>query len=451
MSNFKGMACAVWALACNQGVQAEPELHTVAARVAPDRGKLLPSVSTENARFGTSAAGLGDIDGDGYDDFIVGTTNAEVFVYHGAPTGLGSEVSMTGGAGFGTVVSAAGDVDADGYADVWIGAHLDEELGTRAGAVHLAFGGPSGLHIDRQQKLFGELTIGETMFGLGVSSAGDVNGDGHTDGLIRALLDDQFRVHLHLGDGLGVDPLPAATLVPGSDADKDGFGTSLASLGDVDADGFDDFAVGVLRDGAEHGSHTGAVLLFYGSAAGLDPARGHELVSPHGSDDDWFGVSVASAGDVNLDGYRDVVVGAPYQDADEGAVYVFYGTPAGIDGAWFDEISAPDPGGRDRFGFKVASGGDFDRDGFSDILIGSLYHSHDGHLGSGGAYLCLGRRSGIGPTHELVAAGVGSAHLGSSVSSADLNGDGHSDLLIGAYEDDERAHDSGALFVIRGE
>ena len=165
-----------------------------------------------------------------------------------------------------------------------------------------------------------------------------------------------------------------------------------------------------------------------------------------------LGFSVCSAGDVNGDGYSDVLVGAPDNDngqSDEGAAYLFLGSPAGLSLApgWTregDQASA-------RFGLSVASAGDMNGDGYSDVLVGAPGYT-DGQAGEGAVFLYLGSSGGLSSVPARLWQGnQAGARFGSSVSGAgDVNGDGFDDVLVGVPGFDGGQSDEGAAFLFLG-
>ena len=165
--------------------------------------------------------------------------------------------------------------------------------------------------------------------------------------------------------------------------------------------------------------------MYLGSAAGLGPSPSTALF-PTGSASGYFGSAVAGGGDINGDGFSDVVVGAPNRDSP--ATFVFWGSATGLQPAPATRLIPGDTTGS-TFGASVANGGDVNGDGFSDVVIG------DPSYGAFGvAYFYLGGSSGIGAVPSVTLVGIESGgNFGNAVATAgDLDGDGLSDLVIGA-------------------
>ena len=171
----------------------------------------------------------------------------------------------------------------------------------------------------------------------------------------------------------------------------------------------------------------------------------------------YFGISVASAGDVNGDGYSDVIIGAEAYDdgaiADEGRAFVYHGSPAGLSAT---PNSTPDDADQISayFGISVASAGDVNGDGYSDVIIGSYWYDDGANTNEGRAFVYYGSATGLPatPSNTPDDADQGFAWFGCSVASAgDVNGDGYSDVIIGAYRYDDGANtDEGRAFVYHG-
>jgi hypothetical protein len=227
------------------------------------------------------------------------------------------------------------------------------------------------------------------------------------------------------------------------------FGNSVASAGDVNGDGFSDVIVGAyLFDNGQ--TDEGRVFVYHGSATGLSTTPSWTAESNQAGAQ--FGNSVASAGDVNGDGFSDVIVGAPEFDsleANEGRVFVYHGSATGLSTSANWTAESNQAGA--RFGWSVSSAGDVNGDGFSDVIVGA--HRFDNtELDEGRVFVYHGSASGLSTTPSWTAESnqVG-AQFGNSVASAgDVNGDGFSDVIVGARFFDNGETDEGRAFVYHG-
>jgi len=165
---------------------------------------------------------------------------------------------------------------------------------------------------------------------------------------------------------------------------------------------------------------------------------------------DFFGGSVASAGDVNGDGYADIIVGASNAPGagtnDTGEAYVYYGSSSGLGTSAVWNVNGEASG--DRFGVSVASAGDVNGDGYADVIVGANYND-DGASNAGEAYVYYGSASGLSATPDWSDQGEASGdYFGVSVASAgDVNGDGYADVIVGAYANDDAASNAGEVYV----
>lgn len=388
-----------------------------------------------------------DVNGDGFDDIVVGAPgfggNGGASVFLGGAAGVTSTpqrvlVGTSLGDSFGAVVACAGDVNGDGYADLIVGSpHADPGGRSAAGTASLFLGNVGGIAAIPQRILEG---VGmNDAFGGSVASAGDINGDGYADvvvGAESASPRDRNNVgtaSVFMGSAAGIAEIPHRILEQEA-AGAFFFGHSVAGAGDFNGDGYSDLVVGAYA--AEPGGRRGigTASIFAGSAMGLSPAPQRTLTGTAAGDQ--FGWSVASAGDVNGDGYSDLVVGAIASDPggrlNVGTATVFHGSIVGVLSAPTRVLEGATPGG--YFGSSVSGSGDFDGDGYSDLVVAAFNAAPEGRPGAGTVDVFRGSVDGIVaiPQHTFEGAARGDS-LGSAVTCAgDINGDGYTDLSIGA-------------------
>ena len=397
----------------------------------------------EYAGFGLAVTSAGDLDGDGFDDAAVAEPGfwsldgiaASVSVYRGSSTGLSAAPDWvlsdgTIGSLFGSSVSH-GDVNGDGFSDLIVGAPDATVTMTREGTASVYLGSATGLDTAPAWSIRGQEEMGR--LGSRVASAGDVNGDGYDDVLVASdpWLDEFVpapgSVALFTGspDGPSADPVWVAS----TGLTEDGFGYGLAIAGDVNGDGFDDVLIGAPEtDSSERAPR---VFVYYGGPGGLPAAP--SLVLERGLLFTLFGSSVAGAGDVNGDGFDDVIVGIPYGGFYyyDGAAEVYLGSAAGLSPSpvWSAGGAIADDYNGDEFGTAVGSVGDFDGDGYSDVVAGAPYFEDR----LGGVFLYRGSPAGPATTPVWIArGGEQESRLGIAMSAGDFNGDGSPDLIAGA-------------------
>lgn len=358
-----------------------------------------------NSGFGLAVAGIGDVNGDGRSEVIVGApyentlgyqANGSARVYSGANGALlymlpGGTVSNQ--VWFGWSVAGVGDVDGDGRPDFAVGAPYY----SGAGYVSI-FSGATGITLAS----VGAEALGDS-FGYSVAGAGDVNGDGRADVLVGAPATDIFGTNTGSAYVLSLALGFPQTLYRADGSFSNGnFGASVASVGDVDGDGRPDFIVGAYRSG---------VSVFTGQAMVFSGASGTLVYTLSGdSNDDQFGFAVSGAGDMDGDGRGDFFVGAPLDDnngPNTGSVRAFSGRDGSV-----------------LFTFNPSSGeaghsigrGDFNGDGRMDFVVGGPRFLNGGQeAGAAWVYagvstfsFCSGDGSGTAcPCGNIGAAGRG--------------------------------------------
>ncbi|HEY6193803.1 MAG TPA: FG-GAP-like repeat-containing protein [Candidatus Eisenbacteria bacterium] len=417
-----------------------------------------------DARFGFSVATAGDVNGDGFSDVIVGahsydngeTDEGRAFVYHGSATGLAVSPAWTAesnqaNAQFGISVATAGDVNGDGFSDVIVGANQYTNGQPIEGRAFVYHGSASGLAASAAWTAEGDQVSG--YFGTSVATAGDVNGDGYSDVIVGAFAYDNTQLDggqafVYHGSATGLS-LFANWTAEGGQVGA-GFGQSVATAGDVNGDGYADVIIGAYTyDNGE--ANEGRAVVYLGSASGLFffPAAWTAESDQAGA---RFGRSVATAGDVNGDGYSDVIVGADSYDngqTDEGRAYVYLGSASGP--ALLPAWAAESDQANALFGYSVATAGDVNGDGYSDVVVGA--RDYDNGLGAAGrAFVYHGSATGLAASPAWTAdGGQASAEFGVSVATAgDVNGDGYSDVIVGADLFDNGEQNEGRAFVYHG-
>jgi len=473
------------------------------ARLDGNSGFRLNGVAASD-QSGISVASAGDVNGDGFADMIVGAFYANAnnsgasYVVFGKASGFAADFNLatlngtngfklSGGAAndhIGLSVASAGDMNGDGFVDLIVGAPDADPSGNGSGAAYVAFGKASGftanLNLSTLDGANGFKLTGVAAAqgsGWSVASAGDFNGDGFADMIVasRAASVGTATAYVVFGKASGFAATTSLASLDGNNgfrltglALQDYNGIRVASAGDINGDGLDDLLVGV-----PNGPYANASYVVFGQTSGvgdnvdlsaLDGNNGFRLSGPAWSS---AGVSVASAGDVNGDGYADLIVGALHAGASSdksGASYVVFGKAAGfsaninlsaLNGSNGFKLTGGALG--DRAGRSVASAGDFNGDGYDDLLIGAP-GADLGGSGSGTTYVVFGKASGFAASIDLASldasAGFalrGEGGSGYSVASAgDVNKDGYDDLIIGAAFATGNGEFSGTSYVVFG-
>ena len=337
------------------------------------------------------AVAIGDWNGDKRSDLAVGEwagrlgaeaiTSIRVFL--GVTNGLATAPSQTFSGNVGRyllhspLVTRAGDVDGDGFDDLALDA-ADPRQPKGTGVVVVLSGSPEGL---KQEPAW---SVQEEQLGSGfatsVASAGDVNGDGFDDLIIGApTYSGRYRrggkAYLHLGSPKGLGLQPTWTSEYPLEVDRlatyeQFFSFGLGPAGDVNGDGFDDVIIGASY-ASQGESNEGAAFLFFGCREGLEPQPVWHVEGNRAQV--HLGQGVRSAGDLNADGFADVIVGIPYAEhgeRDEGVALVYYGSRAGLN--WKPAWTLDGDQSNGHLGEWVKGAGDLNRDGLPDLLMAGV-------------------------------------------------------------------------------
>lgn len=444
----------------------------------------------------------GDVNGDGYDDVLVGgkgkytsymrTGAGQTYVIFGKVTGWRMKTNLAqANASFvgefnsdvaGSTMDGVGDVNGDGFDDILIGANQNDFGGRSSGQSYLIFGKADGWEMRVNLSEADASFIGEEAYdlsGLALAGIGDVNGDGYDDFLIgrNAEVSMEYSPDLRKGKAYLFFGKPMGWNMRTSLAEADVVflggvslwsGMALAGGGDVNADGFDDFIIAAhWKD--ENWEGSADVHLFFGRPEGWDKETLITDCDITFTTTGWFSFngsiglrdcwSASITGDLNGDGYDDILLGAPWKEREAGKTYLVFGRP-GETGSQFkldleETASASFIGERPGYwAGRVCDGGDINGDGYDDILIGSYLSAHGG-IKAGETYLIYGKPAGWTKDLNLSQADLsflgeepedGSGYVFSH--SGDINGDGLKDILIGSPGNDSNGTNTGQTYIL---
>jgi hypothetical protein len=435
-----------------------------------------------------------DVNGDGFDDMLVGDPDynvesfqdaGRVWLFLGSSAGLSTTAyrifnppQLRVGGVFGTNVACAGDVNQDGYDDMMVGMRNyypnDDQCPEcyDEGAEFVYYGSPTGPGSDPDWMARGNSQWG--FMGTSADSAGDVNGDGYDDIIIGTAENTMQAVAHAYGwyggpDGFGDTGLGGATTNAdwvATDPDTRGvkgssFGFFVYGIGDVNGDAFDDVMVtaccSFLQD---YAAYAGAVYVYQGSSTGLSPIPDWSAIGDKGGS--RFGVGGDGVGDLNGDGYDDLAVGADCYNCpqpDGGQVHIWYGSESGLGptGSPSNADWSAQGVSDSLLGIVARPAGDIDHDGYADLLVtapGFDVPTPGGILSDAGAwFIWKGSQNGLGDHGTIFNADIiahgdqAGASLGLfEAGSGDVNNDGLDDIFVAAYLYDDPEIDEGAVF-----
>ena len=322
--------------------------------------------------FGYSMA-VGDISGDGYDDLVIGepfndengVNSGKVYVYFGGPSLRDSpDITINGQAAgdlFGYLLICC-DLNNDGRDDIIVGTPYNSSSGGNAGKVYIYYGGQT-LNTAPDLTLKGEYPY--DLFGMSLASAKNIDGNGHNAIIIGASgkpgnTDRPGKVYVYTG-GATMNTIPAMVMTGETNGDL--FGISV-SAGDFNGDGCDDIIVGAENNNSS-AMQAGKAYIYFG---GKNMTNVPSLTFTGESANDHFGHLVASAGDLNGDGFSDIFIDSPNNTNNAGKAYIYFG------GLFMDNTAKLTIKGKascDNFGSFAVAAGDIDKDGVDELIIGS--------------------------------------------------------------------------------
>lgn len=372
----------------------------------------------------------------------------------------------------GQTLAILGDVNGDGYDDFAVSAELNDDSATDNGEVYLFYGSATPSWSSTSIGTEADVVLSDTSYkantGQYMDKVGDLNGDGYDDIAITT----EDKVYVVMG---GTSLSSTIDLTTSADVTLTGIVPYSVGGGDFNGDGYSDLVVGDIEYDYTGGFGTetdaGAAYVFLGSSSWSSAITDADADNVYISVADHFyvGSSVTGAGDINSDGYEDLLIGADGHSS--------YGNPKGraflvlgnnTSGYWdgsekdlidsgsgsYSDATYKGQSSGDKAGDDVAPAGDVNGDGYDDLLIGAPFH--DGTAADAGrAYLILGSASPS--TTDLVDADLiidgqnTSDLLGFSLSGGDVDNDGYSDILVGAYYNDDFANNAGKAYVVYGQ
>ena len=318
---------------------------------------------------------------------------------------------------FGSSISSSGDINSDGINDLIIGSKY---ILYKKGRTYI-YHGNSSLDNIADTKFFGENT--SNYFGYTVENIGDFNGDGYDDFISGAygFKNKTGKVYIYFG---GEFPNTVADWNFSGSSINEYTGFNVAAIDDINNDGFDDVMVGAYGKN----TNSGIAYVFLGSS---NPDNTPDLTLLPETQTENFAKAISGAGDFNADGFSDFMIGAENYNSSGlyGRVYVYYGSSTQTLNATPDLIIA-DANAQDKFGCSVSKAGDFNGDGFDDIIIGRKSSAYKGTV-----FLYKGGLNPDNVNDGYFAGDLTNDKFAEVISNlGDINNDGFDDIEVSANE-----------------
>jgi hypothetical protein len=362
--------------------------------------------------FGGMSITSGDFNGDSLSD--VAHSSKKVYVYYGNNVFSSTPNQILTDPG--EPIASAGDVNNDGFDELIV------TSGNPVDKVNLYMGSSAGLS-NTPDLIIDPPSGYEAYFGDGISRGGDLNGDGFSDILIGGGYNSPTYFCVYLGSSSGINTIPDQVITyPGT-----GHGINLSFVGDINNDGFDEIAVSVRKIPAQVDNFE--VYVYRGSASGFISNPQILIISQPIGTPYPYACQVAPAGDLNGDGFADLLIGNEVVNGvyeREGKAFIFYGSVSGLSNSPDVIIDNPYPEYNVRFGKSADGIGDFNKDGFDDIIVGCPV----ANTNKGYASIFYGSSTGVSISPSLTL--YGTNYFGGSVSHVgDIKGNGQNFIMVG--------------------